>query len=98
MAHYLARVEEGVPIESIDSKRKGNGCIINWSKVPDTDIYYCLCADHALRGICLNILLWLVTMGIIEPPPKWSAVRIGGPSTKGRDRHYVDGTVLLRDT
>jgi hypothetical protein len=38
-----------------------------------------------------------VTKGIITPPPKWSAVRIGGPNSKGRDRHYVDGSALLRD-
>jgi hypothetical protein len=25
MTRYLGRVEEGVPIESMDSKRKGNG-------------------------------------------------------------------------
>ncbi len=70
---------------------------MHWEKVTDTGIYYCLCADHALRGICLHILLWLVTKGIITPPPKWSAVRIGGPLSKGRDRHYVDGSALLRD-
>jgi hypothetical protein len=98
IARYLGRLEEGVPIDSVDSKRQGNGCVINWSKVPDTGIYYCLCADHALRGICLHILLWLVTKGIITPPEKWSAVRIAGPNTKGRDRHYVDGSALLRDT
>jgi hypothetical protein len=97
MSRYLGRVEEGVPIESMDSKRKGNGCLVHWEKVTDTGIYYCLCADHALRGICLHILLWLVTKGIITPPPKWSAVRIGGPRSKGRDRHYVDGSALLRD-
>ncbi len=97
MARYLGRVEAGVPIESMDSKRKNNGCQVHWQKVPDKGIYYCLCADHALRGNCLHILLWLVTKGIITPPPKWSAVRIGGPSTKVRDRHYVDGSALLRD-
>jgi hypothetical protein len=75
----------------------GNGCVVNWEKVPQAGIYYCLCADHALRGICLHILLWLVTKGIITPPPKWSAVRVGGPNSKGRDRHYVDGSALLRD-
>jgi hypothetical protein len=97
MARYLGRVEDGVPIDSMDSKRQGNGCVVNWDKVPEAGIYYCLCADHALRGICLHILLWLVTKGIITPPPKWSAVRVGGPSSKGRDRHYVDGSALLRD-
>jgi hypothetical protein len=97
MARYLGRVEDGVPIDSMDSKRQGNGCVVNWEKVPEAGIYYCLCADHALRGICLHILLWLVTKGIITPPPKWSAVRVGGPNSKGRDRHYVDGSALLRD-
>ncbi len=97
MVRYLGRVEDGVPIDSMDSKRQGNVCIVNWDKVPEAGIYYCLCADHALRGICLHILLWLVTKGIITPPPKWSDVRVGGPSCKGRDRHYVDGSALLRD-
>ena len=29
MARYLGRVEAGVPIESMDSKRKGNGCLVH---------------------------------------------------------------------
>jgi hypothetical protein len=65
------------------------------NKVPDEDIYYCLCVDHALCGICLHILLWLVTKGIITPPPKWSAVHIDGPISKDRDGNYV--ATLLSD-
>ena len=30
MARYLGRLETGVPIESMDSKRKGNGCQVHW--------------------------------------------------------------------
>ncbi len=53
IARYLTRLEEDVPIESKDSKRQGNGCTIHWIKVSDEGIYYCLCVDHVLYGICL---------------------------------------------
>jgi hypothetical protein len=42
-------------------------------------------------------MLWLVSNAIISLPPKWSAETIAGPSIKGRDRHYVDGSALVRD-
>jgi hypothetical protein len=42
-------------------------------------------------------MLWLVSNTIISLPPKWSAETIAGPSIKGRDRHYVDGSALVRD-
>ena len=42
-------------------------------------------------------MLWLLTNNIISLPPKWSSVMIAGPSVQGRDRHYVDGNVLLWD-
>ena len=97
VARYLGRLEKGIPIRDKSSNREGNGCQVHWEKVPDTGIYYCLCPDHLLRGICLHVMLWLVSNNIISLPAKWSAETIAGPSIKGRDRHYVDGSALVRD-
>jgi hypothetical protein len=97
VARYLGRLEKGIPIRDKGSTRLGNGCQVHWGKVPDTGIYYCLCPDHLLRGICLHVMLWLVSNGIVSLPPKWSAETIAGPSIKGRDRHYVDSSALVRD-
>jgi len=94
IARYLGRLEEGVPVENVESKRHSNGCTIVWSKIPDSGIYYCLCCDHALRGVCLHVILWLVSEGIVLPPAKFSAVRIAG---KGRPEAFMDGSALLRD-
>ena len=60
----------------------GNGCVVHWDKVPD---------------ICWHVMLWLVSNNVVSLPPKWSAATIAGPSVRGRDRHYVDGSALLRD-
>lgn len=97
VARYLGRLEKGIPIRDKGSTRLGNGCQVHWGKVPATGIYYCLCPDHLLRGICLHVMLWLVSNAIISLPRKWSAETIAGPSIKGRDRHYVDGSALVRD-
>ena len=70
--------------------------MVHWDKVPDSGIVYCLCADHSLRGICWHVMLWLVSNNVVSLPPKWSAATIAGPSVRGRDRHYVDGSALLR--
>ena len=94
IARYLVRLEEGVPMENVESKRHSNGCTIVWLKIPDSGIYYCLCCDHALRGVCLHVLLWLVSEGIVLPPAKFSAVRI---AYKGRPEAFMDGSALLRD-
>ena len=59
----------------------GNGCVVHWDKVPD---------------ICWHVMLWLVSNNVVSLPPKWSAATIAGPSVRGRDRHYVDGSALLR--
>ena len=59
----------------------GNGCVVHWEKVPD---------------ICWHVMLWLVSNNVVSLPPKWSAATIAGPSVRGRDRHYVDGSALLR--
>ena len=93
-ARYLGRLEESVSVEDMVNKRFRNGCCIDWSKVPDAGIYYCLCADHSLHGICLHMVLWLVSQGIVLPPPKWSAVHV---TRKDRTQHWVDGSALLRE-
>ncbi len=89
IARYLGRLEEGVPVDNVHSKRLRNGCTIQWFKIPDSGIYYCLCCDHALCGVCLHVLLWLVSEGIVVPPAKFSAVRIAG---NGRPEAFVDGS------
>ena len=97
VARYLGRLEKGIPIRDKSSTRLGNGCLVHWGQVPDSGVYYCLCPDHLLRGICLHVMLWLVSQGIVSLPPKWSAATIAGPRMKGRDRHYVEGSALVRD-
>ena len=97
VARYLGRLEKGIPIRDKTSTRLGNGCQVHWDQVPHTGIYYCLCPDHLLRGICLHVMLWLVSKGIVSMPPKWSASTIAGPSIKGRDKHYLAGSALMRD-
>ena len=97
VARYLGRLEKGIPIRDKTSTRLGNGCQVHWDKVPHTGIYYCLCPDHLLRGICLHVMLWLVSNTIISLPSKWSAAMIAGPSMKGRDSNFVNGTARVRD-
>jgi hypothetical protein len=97
VARYLGRLEKGIPIRDQSSTRLGNGCLVHWEQVPDSGVYYCLCPDHLLCCICLHVMLWLVSKGIVSLPPKWSAATIAGPSMKGRDRHYVEGSALVRD-
>ena len=97
VARYLGRLEKGIPIPDKTSTRLGNGCQVHWGQVPDSGVYYCLCPDHLLRGICLHVMLWLVSKGIVSMPPKWSASTIAGPSIKGRDKHYLAGSALMRD-
>ena len=97
VARYLGRLEKGIPIRDKTSTRLGNGCQVHWDQVPHTGIYYCLCPDHLLRGICLHVMLWLVSNTIISLPSKWSAAMIAGPSMKGRDSNFVNGTARVRD-
>jgi hypothetical protein len=42
-------------------------------------------------------MLWLVSNTIISLPAKWSAAMIAGPSMKGRDSNFVNGTARVRD-
>ena len=92
---YLKRFERGIPIEDLASTRSGNGCIVQWDLVPRTSIFYCLCPDHSLRGVCLHVVMMLVSEGLIKPPPKWSCDRVHGPSKLGRSSAFVKGTALL---
>ena len=52
-----------------------------------TDIYYCLCQDHSQCGVCMDMVVWLVTNGIISPPRKWSCDCLTGlkGSVSGED-------------
>jgi len=92
---YLQRFERGIPIEDLASTRSGNGCKVRWDLVATTTIFYCLCPDHSLRGVCLHVVVMLVSEGLIKPPPKWSCDRVHGPSKLGRSAAYVKGTALL---
>ena len=92
---YLQRFERGIPIEDLASTRSGNGCKVRWDLVATTTIFYCVCPDHSLRGVCLHVVVMLVSEGLIKPPPKWSCDRVHGPSKLGRSAAYVKGTALL---
>ena len=92
---YLQRFERGIPIEDLASTRSGNGCKVRWDLVATTTIFYCLCPDHSLRGVCLHVVVMLVSEGLIEAPPKWSCDRVHGHSKLGRSAAYVKGTALL---
>lgn len=94
---YLKRFERGIPIDNKGSHRRGNGCTVHYDKVGPSGIFYCLCPDHSLRGVCAHIVLFLVDEGIVEPPLKWSCERIAGPSARGRAAAFVSGSALLAD-
>jgi hypothetical protein len=96
ITRYLLRFQTGIPNRNIGSVRPGNGCVVNWEKVPAT-IYYCLCGDHALRGVCLHVLLWLMTHDIVQAPAKWSCDEQLSAVSRGRPSHFKAGSALVKE-
>ena len=96
ITRYLLRFQTGIPHRNIGTVRPGNGCVVNWEKVPAT-IYYCLCGDHALRGVCMHVLLWLMTHDIVQAPAKWSCDEQNSAVSRGRPSHFKAGSALVRE-
>jgi hypothetical protein len=95
---YLLRFQRGIPILNKGSHRMGNGCTVHWPRIThDMTIYYCLCADHSLRGVCVHVTLYLLSHKIIEPPAKWSCVQLQSAGDRGRCSHFKAGSALVRD-
>jgi len=98
ITRYLLRFQRGIPILNKGSHRMGNGCTVHWARIKhDTTIYYCLCADHSLRGVCVHVTLYLLSQKIIEPPAKWSCVELLSAGDRGRCSHFKAGSALVRD-